>query len=60
MDDFETTIYTEDEVRISVSNWDDGDAWLSIQRQGASMYAGLTRAEAQSILEALQTVLEAS
>ena len=58
MDDFETTIYTKDDVRISVSKWDDG-AWLSIQRQGASMYAGLTRAEAQSIFEALQTVLEA-
>lgn len=60
MDDFETTIYTKDEIRISVSNWDDGGAWLSIQRLGASMYAGLTRAEAQSILEALQTVLEAA
>lgn len=60
MDDFETTIYTKDEIRISVSNWDDGGAWLSIQRQGASMYAGLTRAEAQAILEALQTVLEAA
>ena len=60
MDDFETTIYTKDEIRISVSNWDDNGAWLSIQRQGASMYAGLTRAEAQSILEALQTVLEAA
>ena len=60
MDDFETTIYTKDEIRISVSNWDDGGAWLSIQRQGASMYAGLTRAEAQAIFEALQTVLEAA
>ena len=60
MDDFETTIYTKDEIRISVSNWDDNGAWLSIQRQGASKYAGLTRAEAQSILEALQTVLEAA
>ena len=60
MDDFETTIYTKDEIRISVSNWDDGGAWLSIQRLGASMYAGLTRAEAQAIFEALQTVLEAA
>ena len=60
MEEFESIIYTEDDVRISVSKWDDGGAWLSIQRQGASMYAGLTRAEAQSILEALQTVLEAS
>jgi hypothetical protein len=57
MDDIETTIYTEDEVRISVSNWDNGGAWLSIQRTGASMYASLTREEAKEICQALQTVL---
>jgi hypothetical protein len=57
MDDIETIIYTEDDVRISVSKWDNG-AWISIQRQGASMYASLTRDEAIELVEGLQAVLE--
>jgi hypothetical protein len=55
--DIETIIYTEDNVRISVSNWDNDGAWLSIQRTGASMYASLTRKEAEELCQALQTVL---
>jgi hypothetical protein len=59
MDDIETIIYTEDDVRISVSSYDKG-AWLNIQRSGASMYASLTRDEAIELVEGLQAILEAA
>lgn len=52
-----TTIYTEDQVRISVDEWDEGGVWLSLQGRGASMYATMTRKEAEQILAGLQTLL---
>ena len=59
MEDIETIIYTEDDVRISASSYDQG-AWLSIQRSGASMYASLTRKETIELIEGLKTILEAT
>jgi hypothetical protein len=55
--DIETTIYTEDDVRISVDEWDDGGVWLGLQARGSSMHATLTRAEAEQMLKNLQAVL---
>lgn len=55
--EIQTTIYTEDEVRISVSEWDDGGAWLSLQARGSSQYAALTRKEAEELLAGLQAIL---
>ena len=55
--DLQTTIWTEDKVRVSVDQWDDGGAWLSIARTGASMYTALTRAEAEQLLAGLQAIL---
>ena len=56
-EEIETIIYTEDNVRISVDEWDDGGVWLGFQSRGASMHATLTRAEAQRVLEGLQAIL---
>ena len=57
MNDIETTIYTRENVRISVDEWDDGGVWLSLQRSGASMHTTLTRAEAEKMLAGLQAIL---
>lgn len=57
MDDIETTIYTADNVRISVDEWDDGGVWLGLQGRGATMHAVLTRTEAEAMLNGLQAIL---
>ena len=51
-------IRTEDGVRLSIDKWDDGGAWISMQVRGASANAVLTRAEAQRVFNALQSILE--
>jgi hypothetical protein len=55
--EIETTIYTEDDVRISVDEWDDGGVWLGLQARGCHMHAKMTRAEAEQMLKNLQAVL---
>ena len=55
--DIQTTLYTEEEVRVSVDEWDDGGVWLGLQRQGSSAYAVLTRDEAQQVFKGLQAIL---
>jgi len=55
--EIETIIYTEDSVRVSVSEWDDGGAWLHLQGRNASMSTVLTREEAQQLLAGLQAIL---
>ena len=52
-----TIIHTEEKVRISIAEYDEGGAWLSLQASGASMYAVLTRAEAEQMLAGLQAIL---
>lgn len=52
-----TIIHTEEKVRISIAEYDEGGAWLSLQASGASMYAVLTRAEAEQLLVGLQAIL---
>jgi len=57
MEDIETTIYTEENVRISVDEWDNGGVWLGLQGRGASMHCTLTRTEAEQMLAGLQAIL---
>ena len=57
MKDIETTIYTEENVRISVDEWNEGGVWLSLQGRGSSMHCTLTRAEAEQMLAGLQAIL---
>ena len=57
MKDIETTIYTENDVRVHIDEWDDGGVWLSLRGRGASMHTTLTRAEAEKMLAGLQAIL---
>lgn len=57
MPDIQTTIYTEDNVRLHVDEWDNGGVWLSLQAHGSSQYAALTRKEAEQLIAGLQTIL---
>jgi hypothetical protein len=52
-----TTVYTQDNVRVHIDEWDDGGLWLSMQAHGSSQYAALTRAEAEQMLKGLQAIL---
>lgn len=53
----ETTIYTEEGVRVSVSEWDEGGAWLHLSMRGSTAHATLTRSEAEQLLAGLQKIL---
>ena len=55
--EIEVTVKTEHGVRVSVSEWDDGGAWMCLQGRNASMSTVLTREEAQQLLAGLQTIL---
>jgi hypothetical protein len=55
--EIETTIYTEEGVRISVDEWDDGGVWLSLRNNGASLYTTMTRTDAEQLLAGLQKIL---
>jgi len=57
MEDIETTIYTEENFRISVDEWDNGGVWLGLQGRGSSMHCTLTRTEAEQMLAGLQAIL---
>jgi hypothetical protein len=57
MKDIETTIYTENDVRVHIDEWDDGGVWLSLQGRGSSQYTSLTRKEAEQMLKGLQAIL---
>ena len=56
-EEIETTIYTEDGIRVSVSEWDEGGAWLHLSQRGGTSHAVLTRAEAEQLLAGLQAIL---
>jgi hypothetical protein len=55
--EIETTIYTENDVRVHVDEWDEGGVWLSLQANGSNQYAVLTRKEAEQMLKGLQAIL---
>ena len=56
-EELETIISTEEGVRVSVSEWDDGGAWLHLSMRGSTAHAALTRAEAEQLLAGLQAIL---
>ena len=57
MNDIKTIIRTVDGKRVSVSQWDDGGAWLHMQLHGSTAYTALTREEAEQLLQGLQSIL---
>ena len=56
--EIETTIETEDGIKISVCKWDDDGAWLHLSMKSGTAYAALTKNEAQKLLEGLQAILQ--
>ena len=56
-DEIETTIYTQDDSRVHICEWDDGGVWLKIGVPGGGAYTALTRDEAQELLRGLQNIL---
>jgi hypothetical protein len=57
--DIETIIYTEDDRRITVSNFDDG-VFLGLQAPGSSSYISLSRDDALKLLAGLIEILGAT
>lgn len=57
MNEIETVIRTKGDVRISVSEWDEGGAWISLQVRGGSAHAVLTHEEAEELMIGLQAIL---
>ena len=57
MEEVETIIKTEAGIRISVDQWDDGGAWVSLQSRNANMHFVMTREEAEQVLRGLQAIL---
>lgn len=57
--EIETVIHTEQNARVSVSDWDEGCVWLHIMVPGGSCNAVLTHGEAQRMMEGLKAILEA-
>ena len=53
----EKIIKTKDGVRVSLSDWNEGGAWLSIQHTHGSNFFVFTKAEAEQLLAGLQAVL---
>jgi hypothetical protein len=57
-EEIETTIYTEDQSRVSLSEWDNGGAWLKIGVRGGGAYTTLTRDEVQQLFTGLKAILD--
>ena len=57
MKEKETIIKTVDGVRVSLSDWDDGGAWLSLQHSRGSNFFVFTKAEAEQLMAGLQAIL---
>jgi hypothetical protein len=55
--EIEITIYTNDDVRVSIDEWDDGGVWLGLRGRGHGGHCTLTRAEAQKMRDALDAIL---
>jgi hypothetical protein len=58
MNEIETIINTEAGIRVSVNEWDDGGAWLHLGMRNGTVYAALTKNEAQQLLAGLRAILE--
>jgi len=56
-EEIETVVKTKTGISISVSNWDDGGAWISILQRHFNFSSPLTRDEAQRLVAGLQSAL---
>jgi hypothetical protein len=44
-------------TKIYISEWDDGGAWIRLGSRSGSMYASVSRTQAQELMECLQAIL---
>ena len=44
-------------TKVYVSEWDGGGAWIRLGSRSGSMYASVTRSQAQELMECLQAIL---
>ena len=56
-EEIETVVKTATGLSISVSNWDEGGAWISILQRHFNFSSPLTRDEAQKLVAGLQAAL---
>jgi hypothetical protein len=56
--EIETIIRTENDVRVSVSEWDEAGVWMGLQASHGSFNVTLTKDEAEQLLAGLQAILE--
>tara|TARA_R110000868_G_scaffold206840_1_gene455775 strand:- start:519 stop:707 length:189 start_codon:yes stop_codon:yes gene_type:complete len=56
-EEIETVVKTATGLSISVSEWDDGGAWISILQRHFNFSSSLTRDEAQKLVAGLQAAL---
>jgi hypothetical protein len=55
--EIEVVVNTQEGVRVTACEWDDGGVWLHLQGQRATMFTPMTRDEAQQLLAGLQAIL---
>ena len=55
--EIETVIKTSGGLRIDVSEWDEGGAWICLGHRHGDIHGALTRAEAQQLMAGLQAIL---
>jgi predicted DNA-binding transcriptional regulator YafY len=55
--EIETVIRTEEDIRVSISEWDEDGVWMGIQTRNSLSHVTFTRAEAEQLLAGLQAVL---
>lgn len=53
----EVDIKTQEGANVHASEWDDGGVWIRLGVRSGSMYAALTREEADKLSECLQAIL---
>jgi hypothetical protein len=56
-EEIEAVVKTATGLSISVSNWDEGGAWISILQRHFNFSSPLTRDEAQKLVAGLQLAL---
>lgn len=59
-EEIETVVKTATGLSISVSEWDDGGAWISILQRYFNFSSPLKRNEAQKLIDGLQLALTRS
>ena len=58
--EIETIMRTRDNLRLSVSEWDEGGVWMHLMQGTWSYGLTLTKEEAKQLIAGLQEIVDAS